>query len=144
MLVACSLAGANLWFAAVRSTIPLKFEWRVVEKRRLAEKHPGFDDVYLLNLGPRGWVQVDEAVYSAVEEGDRIRKQAWSRTLEIENRSIDLEWSRDVAGMLRVMPGVLLVILATFAAMQLGRRSAARCDPSPSPSQALDAIVLDP
>ncbi len=114
-LLGIVLAAANIWFAAARSTIPLRLDDEVIEMRQLREKHPGKDDVYLLDLRQQGVVQVDKHVFKAVSEAERIRKERWSRQLDHDGHTIDLEWSVDLHGMLWAMPGSLIVILMTLA-----------------------------
>jgi hypothetical protein len=114
-LLGVTLAVANVWFAAARSTIPLRLDGKVAAKRQLREKHTGKDDVYLLELNQRGRVQVDKLVFDAVNEGERIRKESWSRQLDHDGHTTDLEWSTDLHGMLWTMSGSLIVMLATLA-----------------------------
>ncbi|HUG67181.1 MAG TPA: hypothetical protein VMM76_05495 [Pirellulaceae bacterium] len=120
-LLGVLLAVANVWFAAARSTIPLRLDGKVVAKRQLSEKHPGTDDVYLLELNQQGRVQVDKHVFDAVKEEERIRKESWSRHLEHDGHATDLEWSTDLLGMLWTMPGSLIVMLVTLAAASMKR-----------------------
>ena len=120
-LLGVLLAVANVWFAAARSTIPLRLDGKVVAKRQLSEKHPGRDDVYLLELNQQGWVQVDKHVFDAVKEEERIRKESWSPHLEHDGHATDLEWSTDLRGMLWTMPGSLIVMLVTLAAAWVKR-----------------------
>ncbi|MEZ6088511.1 MAG: hypothetical protein R3C05_10890 [Pirellulaceae bacterium] len=47
LLLSVLFAAANLWFAAARTTIPLKLRGTVTHKQRLIEKTPGVDDVYI-------------------------------------------------------------------------------------------------
>lgn len=120
-LLGIVLAVANVWFAAARSTIPLRLDGKVVAKRQLSEKHPGKDDVYLLDLNQQGLVQVDQHVFDAVTAGETIRKPRWSQQLEHNGHTTDLEWSVDVHGILWTMPGSLIVMLATLAAVWVKR-----------------------
>jgi len=121
------LAAANLWFAAARSTIPLRLDDEVVGMRKLREKHPGKDDVYLLDLSQQGVVQVDKEVFEELNNGARIRKVRWSRQLEHDGATSDLEWSADLRGLLWTMPGSLIVMLVTLAMAWRGE-DAERCD----------------
>ena len=114
-LLGTVLAVANFWFAAARSTIPLHLDDQIVGRQQRREKHPGKDDVYLLDLRHQGVIQVDKDVFEAVSNGATIRKARWSRQLEHDERSTDLEWSEDFRGMLLTMPGALLVMLVTIA-----------------------------
>jgi hypothetical protein len=55
----CLFASGNIWFAAVRSTIPRTLHSLVVHKEIRREKHPGRDDVYLVELEHGQRIQVD-------------------------------------------------------------------------------------
>jgi membrane-anchored protein YejM (alkaline phosphatase superfamily) len=67
----------------------------------------------LMHLDPGGVVQVDRSVYEAVRDGELVRKDSWSRQLQVGSDLVDLEWSRDVYGMVVVMPLVFCVLLVT-------------------------------
>lgn len=110
------LAAANLWFTAARSTIPLALDDMVIAAETRREKHPGHDDVYLIELQSRRSVQVDEAVYRAISVGQRLQKPRWSRQLAHDSHVLPLTWSRDFLGMTAAMPIVLLIVAATAAA----------------------------
>lgn len=114
LLVGLPLAAGNVWFAAKRSTIPLQLDARVVRKEVRREKHPGEDDVFLLQLSPGRLLQVDEALFRAVNEGAALRKDAWSRRLEANGRTIELGWSCDFRGMLIAMPTLFVILAATI------------------------------
>jgi hypothetical protein len=105
------LAAGNLWFAAVRSTIPLRLNGRATHKQRLTEKTVGVDDVHLITLDDGTRIQVDGPVYEAVVLNHVVRKDAWSRKLEVDGTNINVDWSRDFSGMLWAMPSVLVVFL---------------------------------
>jgi len=115
------LAAANIWLAAARSTIPLQLDDEVIGMRQLGEKHPGKDDVYLLDLHQQGRLQVDKHVFDVVKKGTRIRKVRWSRQIEHDGHTTVLEWSTDLRGMLWVMPGILIVMLLTLASARVKR-----------------------
>lgn len=116
LLVAAAFCAGNLWFAAVRSTIPLDLDGVVRSKELRREKHPGVDDVYLLELD-RGWIVVDRSVFDSVQPGDLLRKPRWSRQLQVGSRTVRLIWSADMRGMLVAMPCVFVVVAATIAAV---------------------------
>ena len=115
------LAVANIWFAAARSTIPLRLDGEVIGMRQLREKHSGKDDVYLLELHQQGVIQVDKDVFEAVSEGAGIQKESWSRQLEHNGHTTQLEWSSDLRGMLWTMPGSLIVMLLTLVVVQVAQ-----------------------
>ena len=111
LILGAAFAVGNVWFFAVRSTIPLQLNGQVTHKDRLNEKILGVDDVYLITLddGPR--IQVDGPIYEAVVLNREVRKDAWSRKLEADGKTIDIDWSRDFNGMIWAMPFVLLLFV---------------------------------
>jgi hypothetical protein len=113
LIIAVALAAANLWFAAIRSTIPLALDDIVGEREIRIEKHPGVDDVYLLTMKRAGTRQVDKPVYDQVKEGDRLRKRAWETRLMAGQRIVRLVWSADARGLAAVMPAVLIIVAGT-------------------------------
>lgn len=115
VLMALALAGGNLWFAAARSTIPLRLDTTVVRKSVRYEKHSPLDDVCLLHTRSQGVLHVDGAVYDAVDEGDALRKGAWSRELTHGERTLALGWSADFRGLLWVMAGTVVAVLGVSA-----------------------------
>ncbi len=115
ILLGLSFAGANLWIAAARSTIPRRLHGKVTQKRCLIEKTPGVDDVYIVTLDSDQDIQVDREVFNAVADGHAVEKSAWSRTLSIDGHAFGLGWSRDFHGMLWAMP------LAAAICVALGR-----------------------
>ena len=104
-----AFAGANLSFAAARSTIPLGFSGTIVTKQRRAEKWLGVDDVYLLTLDSGRRVQVDATVFESLSERQSVSKQSWEHSLKADGQTIPLTWSADVRGMLGAMPLTVLV-----------------------------------
>lgn len=107
-----ALCLGNLWFTLVRSTIPLELDGKVEAVEVLTEKHPGLDDVYIVQIGDRE-IHVDEAVANNLRVGDQIQKNSW--TYEILNlsdagNSIRLSPSRDFWGMVKTMPVVLVAV----------------------------------
>ena len=116
LLTAVAIAAANLWFAAARSMIPLALDDVVVERRVLAEKHAGIDDVYLLDLQHRGRLVVDKAVYDVLVEGSPVRKSAWSKRPLLGEQTIDLAWSADLRGLAMVMSAALVILVGMLVA----------------------------
>jgi hypothetical protein len=118
--IATLLAAGNIWCAAARSLIPLALNDRVdrIELRR--EKHPGKDDVYLIALHGGSVLQIDQPVAEAMAIGSSVKKDAWSRTIQVDSRVVDLSWSADFQGMIKAMPAILAVVVA--AAAWAGRR----------------------
>jgi len=112
LVLATALAVANVWFTAARSTIPLAVSGAVVRKEVRQEKHPPRDSVWLVRLDGQQVVQVDQAVFDAVEVGDDLRKERWSRKLLCNQQAIELDWSADTRGMLWAMPLSVGIIFA--------------------------------
>lgn len=111
LLLGAAFAVGNLWFSAVRSTIPLHLDGHVTHKDRLFEKTLGVDDVYVVTIGDDTPIQVDRSVYEAIDLNCLVHKDAWSRKLEIDDRTIELEYSSDFKGMTLAMPSFMLVIV---------------------------------
>lgn len=126
------LCAANVWFAARRSLIPLEIAAVVRVKELRPEKHPGIDDVCLLELSEDGWYQVDRDVFEAVNDGDRIRKAAWARELRRADETVSLSWSTDAAGIVWCMPSTLAILSAM--AIHLGWRHPRRVPPTKTPT----------
>lgn len=108
MICGLLLAIANLWFTAARSLIPLAVDATLVSKERRPEKHARIDDVYLLTLAGGRTIQVDEAIYDSVAEGEELRKAAWSNHLQSGTETIRLQFARDFWRMLWVMPATII------------------------------------
>lgn len=124
VLLALIFAGANLWLAAARSTIPLALDTTVLRKETRHEKHPPKDDVCLLHTSSQGTLHVDQEVFDAVTPGERLHKAAWSRQLLRGDQPMALEYSADFRGMLFVMPIFVLVVVTVSAIpLWLGRTS---------------------
>jgi len=104
----------------------LRLDGRVVKKRLLTEKHPGNDDVFLIELRGEGTLQVDRAVFEAIGAGNSIRKEPWARQLQHNGDQIELTWSKDLSGMVRAMPMILGGMLAAAIYVQCASRRADR------------------
>jgi hypothetical protein len=111
--LAAVLAGANTWFTAARSTIPLALDTKVLSKEVRREKHERKDDVCLLELEGLGQIQVDQEVYDAIAVGETLQKERHAHELRHGDKILQLHWSRDHQGMLMAMP-ICLGILATL------------------------------
>lgn len=127
LLLGLSFAAGNLWFSAVRSTIPLQLHGNAAKKERLIEKTLGVDDVYLVTLGDGTHIQVDGPVYEAIVLNRLVRKDAWSRKLESDGTIIDVDWSHDFNGMLWAMPSVM-VLFVLFGSLAIVNPSAINAD----------------
>jgi hypothetical protein len=112
--LAAVFAVANIWYTAVRSTIPLALDTIVLSKEVRREKHEGKDDVFLLELEGLGLIQVDREIYESTSVGETLRKERLSRELHHGDQLLTVHWSRDCLGMLTAMPlclGSLAVLL---------------------------------
>ena len=117
-LVGLLLCAGNLWFTAQRSAIPRSFDNVLARKEIGREKHPGKDDVHWLVLENGPTLHVDESVFNAVNVGERLQKESWSRDLLHGGNVHRLDWSNDFRGMVWVMAiGVIAVAL-----LGVGRR----------------------
>lgn len=114
-------AGANIWFAAARSTIPLELHGIVTHAQRLIEKTPGVDDVYIVTLDSDRHIQVDGPVFNALAAQQSVNKHAWTRIITIDGRDIFLAWSPDFRGMLWAMP--LTLAVCVFVGMMAVERT---------------------
>jgi hypothetical protein len=114
-LLAFVVTAANVWFAAVRSIIPLPLDAVVVAKEVRHEKHPPKDDVCLLLLEPEAAIHVDQSVFDSVHVGDRLGKEPWSRILMRNAQAVNLRWSADARGMIWAMPSALIIVMVVLA-----------------------------
>lgn len=126
IILGMTFAGANIWFAAARSTIPWELHGNIAQKERLIEKTPGVDDVYILTLDSGRRIQVDGPVFDAVAAHQSVRKRAWTRIIEIDGKNIALGWSPDFRGMLAAMP--LTVVVCVFLGMMAVKRPLPNAD----------------
>ena len=117
------LAGANTWITAVRSTIPLTLDAKVVSKEIRREKHEGKDDVCLLELEGLGQIQVDQEIYDAIAVGETLQKERHAHELRHGDKVVQLHWSRDHQGMLAAMPMCLGILAALLGSVLFVRRS---------------------
>ncbi len=125
MIVLVSLgvifSGANVWFTAARSTIPLSIQGVISQKQLLIEKHPGVDDVYVITLDGNRKLHVDAILYDALLEKQSIAKKAWENSILVDGNVVPLTWSSDARAMIWAMPCTLLICLAV--AVSVMRRS---------------------
>jgi hypothetical protein len=110
-----ALAVSNLWITWSRSTIPWALDTQVVEREVRHEKHPGQDDVCLLKLEDGSVRHIDAEVFHAINEGDRLQKDALKPELLIARPGGDgavlaLKPSADFRGMAPVMGGAVVVM----------------------------------
>ena len=122
LLIATALAAWNIWISAERSTIPLALDANVASLEVRREKHPGKDDVYLLQLEPPRSLVVDQAVLQSVTAGDHLKKEAWAESLQIGDQNVPLNWSRDARGLVIAMPLLLVIHLLAAGGALVSRR----------------------
>lgn len=115
IILAAGFAVGNVWFTAARSAIPVAIDGIMSFKEKRLEKHPGVDDVYLLTFEGGHGLQVDRAVYEAIPIGADLKKRSWQRSLVVDDRVIDLDWSIDALRMPWAMVLAFAVCLATGA-----------------------------
>src|SRR5688500_3656391 len=94
LVVGMLLAAGNVWFTALRSTIPRALDGRS-SRLRFREHAAGVDDVCLLVFEGGRRVQVDCFVYDRVRTGEKLEKKAWSAQLRHGGQTIELPWSQD-------------------------------------------------
>lgn len=114
------LAVGNLWVTLTRSTIPLAIEGQVTDVELRFEKRRGVDDVYLVTVADRV-LHVDTAIGRRIRTGDRLSKDAWSRTLSTPRGPVRLTPSRDARRMAAVMP--LIGLAGVFLLLRAYRRA---------------------
>lgn len=116
LVIGVLLAAGNLWFAAARSLIPLSLDNRIQKAELRWEKHPGVDDVHLIWLDDGRVLQVDLPISKVptagvLSEGVQVQKASWARTVRLDGREMQLDWSADFRGLVKCMP-VFLAVLA--------------------------------
>ena len=105
------LCGANLAVTFLRSGIPHELRGRVDGFERMVEKHPGLDDVYLVQIEGRT-IHLDTELACLFIPGTVVEKPAWGTQMQLRGRPVKLKPSRDFRGMAVVMPLALLLGLA--------------------------------
>jgi len=83
------------WSAFERSTIPITLDGEVSRVVKRHGKLGGSDDVWQL------WIEgeqviVDRDVAALLEDGQQIRKSAWSSTIETDTGAVEVGVSSDV------------------------------------------------
>ncbi len=80
-------------------------QWVDNGQRKVIEKTPGVDDVYIVTLDVNRCIQVDGSIFDAMDVNQTVNKRAWTTSIEIE-------------GMSTPSPG-RMTLLACFGAMPL-------------------------
>ncbi len=107
----CLFAMANVWVTAGRSTIYYSLDGTVTAMDRRLEKHPGLDDVYLISINSRAWIQIDKGLFDQLHIGSQLTKERWSKQIEVEGQSSRLEYSSDLVGMVRALPLICAILI---------------------------------
>ena len=105
----------NLWFTAQRSTIPIELDAQLVHRDISYEKHAGVDDVYWLVFESGKKIHVDKLVFEAVQKDEYLKKAAFSKQLQHGQETLQLTWSPDFVGMLKVMPLLTILMISLCA-----------------------------
>jgi hypothetical protein len=135
LVIAALLAAGNLAETFRRTTIPLAIEGAVTDEKMFFEKQRGVDDIHLVTIGDRT-LHVTKPVAELMEIGDRVQKQAWSRSISVNGERSRLSPSQDFLGMLIVMPVVLAVVILLNASTGSGARDQRRRGRAPSVGRA--------
>ncbi|MCB0713260.1 MAG: hypothetical protein KDD67_13090 [Ignavibacteriae bacterium] len=106
--------GGTLLMIVTTLEVQRRIETTVIAKEIGYEKHQGKDDVCWLILDNGEKAHVDQAIWNGVSEGDHLRKKSWSRKLMVGKNLMQLQFSKDVEGMIPVMSGALLLFLFLF------------------------------
>ena len=112
VLTGVLFAALAAWTLVDRSTIPGEFQGTVTAIELRHEKHPGVDDVWMISINDGELRHVDSDVAALLEEGDRVRKDAWDPTLVVDGESHLLSLSDDARAMLGFAPTLAGVIAA--------------------------------
>lgn len=117
ILAAVLFAALGAWALVERSTIAWHLDGKVTNVEVREEKHPGIDDAWFVTVDgkARHW---DSALADTIDEGDRIAKGRWDRTLLVNGDETRLRISDDARAMLVLFP----VISATALALAWPRR----------------------
>ncbi len=118
LIFATVLFGAlGAWALVERSTIPWRLDGKVTWVEVREEKHPGVDDAWYVTVDgkARHW---DSALATTLNEGDRVSKDRWDRSLSVNGEATMLRLSDDARSMLVVFP----VLSATAFALAWTKR----------------------
>lgn len=115
------LAAVMTWELFARSTIPFAFDGTVtyvVAK----DEHPGTRNAWFVRIGSTSR-QVDTAVGERLTAGDQVHKEAWSRELRIQDRTVRVVPSRDTKAALFFGPAAVAVGVLVALKTQPGSRT---------------------
>lgn len=112
VLTGVLFAALAAWSLVERSTIPTALQGTVTNVELRHEKHPGVDDVWLVSVDGAALRHVDSDVAALLEEGDRVQKAAWDRTLIVNDDPHPLVLSEHARTMLTLAPALALAIAA--------------------------------
>ena len=108
---------ANIVITMRRSLFLVELDGRVERIEVRAEKHPGFDDIYLIDFGSGARV-VDAAIAQNLAQQGLVTKNRMDSYLASNGSKVPTPLSRDTKGMLIAMPLVSLVAWITKRATQ--------------------------
>ncbi len=116
----------DLWCTHVRSLIPISMAAeKVVVMETRTEKHPGSDDVCLIQTHSNSFAltyatrHIDSAIHQSLAVGDILNKNAGETFLTVNDEKVALKYSADATGMLRAhaVNGLVLIVLLVLGMM---------------------------
>lgn len=108
---------SNIVITMRRSLFLVELDGRVERVEVRAEKHPGFDDIYLVDFGYGAKVVDAEIAQNAAQQG-LVTKNRLDNYLVSNGSKVPTPLSRDAKGMLIAMPLVSLVAWITTRSTQ--------------------------
>lgn len=102
-----------MWAAFARSGIPYEWHGAVTSVDARHEKHPGIDDVWYVAVGDGEAVHLDAALAEGLRVGDRVDKERWSRTVEVNGAARRLPLSGAATALLAIAPITAGAVAAT-------------------------------
>lgn len=118
VLLGIGFAMANVWVTAARSLIPLELDGQVLRVETRLEKHPGLDDVHVMQIqesrGEREF-QFDAVLRPLLRPEIRIAKERFSHELYVNGDATHLDFSADFRGIAVTMVLATVMILAVGA-----------------------------
>ncbi len=115
VVVALALTGVAMialagWSLVARSALPLSLDGTVTSVEVRHEKHPGVDDAWFVALDGGRPRHLDRDVAALLEPGDRVTKDAWSRTVTVDGTTHPVAPGPDARRFLLLAPGLLLAV----------------------------------
>ncbi len=119
-------AALAAWTLVERSTVPSKLEGTVTAIELRHEKHPGVDDVWMVQVDDGGPRHVDSDVAALLEVGDRVQKDAWDTSLVVDGEPNRVSLSKDARAMVAFAPVLAGLIAALTLLTHLQTRALRR------------------